>query len=258
MCRLIPVLLTLILMTGCVSTKTHEAALGELDATRQSLQSAQSELNQTREELAETERRVQGVQLELDDKERELLDLEVRRQDLKAELEVVRQVEAETARRNEIFTMFVARLQNMIDGGQLTVQIEGGRIVLKLPDDVLFNSGRARLNKSGREAVKQIAGALAEFSERRFQIEGHTDDKPISTARFPSNWELSSARALAVVHLLIDADVAPENLSAAGFGEFQPRADNDTADSRKLNRRIEIIMQPNLDVLSDEIPKVLQ
>ena len=72
----------------------------------------------------------------------------------------------------------------------------------------------------------------ANFSDRRFQIEGHTDNVPIKSARFPSNWELSTARALAVVHLLTDMGVTPENLSAAGFGEFRPRADNDTDEGK--------------------------
>ena len=88
------------------------------------------------------------------------------------------------------------------------------------------------------------------------RLYGHTDDVPIHTARFPSNWELSTSRALAVVHLLTDMGVTPENLSAAGFGEFRPRADNESDEGRKLNRRIEIVMLPNLDILSSELPKV--
>ena len=81
-------------------------------------------------------------------------------------------------------------------------------------------------------------------------MEGHTDDVPNSTEQFPSNWELSSARALSVVGLLIQAGVSPENLSGAGYGEFQPGATNDDAAGRRLNRRIEIVMLPNLDVIA--------
>jgi chemotaxis protein MotB len=144
----------------------------------------------------------------------------------------------------------------MIDGGQLTVSIDAGRIVINLPNNVLFNSGSASLNSEGQEAMAQIGGVLKNFSDRRFQVEGHSDNVPIKSARFPSNWELSTTRALAVVHLLTDMGVTPENLSAAGFGEFRPRADNDTDEGRKLNRRIEIVMLPNLDILSSELPKV--
>jgi chemotaxis protein MotB len=165
-------------------------------------------------------------------------------------------IENETKRRNQIYEKFVNRLKSMIDGGQLTVSIEQGRIVINLPNNVLFNSGSAKLNREGEEALTQIASVLSQFSDRRFQIEGHTDNKPIKSARFPSNWELSTTRALTVVHLLTDMDVVPENISAAGFGEFRPRADNETEESRQLNRRIEIIMLPNLDILSNELPKV--
>ena len=97
---------------------------------------------------------------------------------------------------------------------------------------------------------------LKQFSDRRFQIEGHSDNVPIKSARFPSNWELSTARALSVVHLLTEMGVTPENVSAAGFGEFRPRADNETEEGKQLNRRIEIVMLPNLDILSSELPKV--
>jgi len=144
----------------------------------------------------------------------------------------------------------------MIDGGQLTVSIEQGRIVINLPDNVLFKSGSANLNSEGKDALTKIAAVLSQFSDRRFQIEGHTDNRPINSARFPSNWELSTSRALTVVHLLTDMGVSSENISAAGFGEFHPRADNETEEGRQLNRRIEIIMLPNLDILSNELPKV--
>jgi len=95
-----------------------------------------------------------------------------------------------------------------------------------------------------------VASVLASFEDRSFQIEGHTDNVPISTSAFPSNWELSSARALSVVRLLIQGGVASERLSGAGYGEYQPVAPNDDPQSRRRNRRIEIVMLPNLDVIA--------
>ena len=145
----------------------------------------------------------------------------------------------------------------MIDGGQLTVSIEKGRIVINLPDNVLFATGRSNVNTEGQEALKQIATVLKEFSDRSFQVEGHTDNVPMKSARYPSNWELSTARALNVVHLMVQEGVDAKNISAAGFGEFQPRADNEEKEGRALNRRIEIIMLPNLEILSSELPKVI-
>ncbi len=283
--------LPLILLSACVSSGKYEAALSERDTMRQSLESAQDEINRNQQQIEKTEQELDDskmqnamAQEEIDRNQQqiknteqeletarmqvvtaqlELMKLEARKQDLQKELSesqaqmaTLRNIEAETKRRNEIYAQFVNRLKTMIDGGQLTVSIEQGRIVINLPNNVLFKSGSANLNPEGKEALTQIASVLDQFSDRRFQIEGHTDNKPIKSSRFPSNWELSTSRALTVVHLLTDMNVAPENISAAGFGEFRPRVDNETEEGRQLNRRIEIIMLPNLEILSSELPKV--
>ncbi len=285
-------ILQLLLLSACVSSGKHEAALAEMDSIRQSLGSAQEEINRNQQQIEKTEQELDAVkmqnalaqeeinrnqqQIEKTEQElesakmqvvsavEELMKLEARKQDLQEELSesqaqmtTLRNIENETKRRNQIYEKFVNRLKTMIDGGQLTVSIEQGRIVINLPNNVLFKSGSANLNPEGEEALIQIASVLSQFSDRRFQIEGHTDNKPIKSARFPSNWELSTSRALTVVHLLTDMDVDPENISAAGFGEFRPRADNEIEEGRQLNRRIEIIMLPNLDILSNELPKVI-
>jgi len=285
-------ILPLLLLSACVSSGKHEAALAEMDSIRQSLGSAQEEINRNQQQIKKTEQELDAAKMqnalaqeeisrnqqqikkteqELESAKmqvvsavEELMKLEARKQDLQEELSesqaqmtTLRNIENETKRRNQIYEKFVNRLKTMIDGGQLTVSIEQGRIVINLPNNVLFKSGSANLNPEGEEALTQIASVLSQFSDRRFQIEGHTDNKPIKSARFPSNWELSTSRALTVVHLLTDMDVDPENISAAGFGEFRPRADNEIEEGRQLNRRIEIIMLPNLDILSNELPKVI-
>jgi len=235
----------------------------ELDEARMKNALAEEEIARNQQQIKLTEQELESAKIQVSTIQDELVKLEARKQALQRSLSesqeqmaTLSHIEAETKRRNEIYAQFVARLQTMIDGGQLTVSIEQGRIVINLPNNVLFNSGSANLNAEGKEALGQIAAVLSQFSDRRFQIEGHTDNKPIKSARFPSNWELSTSRALTVVHLLTAMDVVPENISAAGFGEFRPRADNETEEGRQLNRRIEIIMLPNLDILSSELPKV--
>ena len=254
--RIVIISILALASAGCVSSRKHDAALQELSETRQSLADANSEIEQSHQRLTQ-------LRLQLDSAGKELFDLQVKRQDLQRalqesnlQLEMLREVEAETKKRNEIYAQFVARLENMIEAGQLSVTIKNGRIVIELPDKVLFDSGRAQLNAAGRQALTQVADILSQFEDRRFQVEGHTDDRPINSTIYPSNWELSAARALAVVHLLTQAGVIPSNLSAAGFGEYHPKADNTTTEGRQLNRRIEIVMLPNLDILSDEIPKL--
>ena len=261
--KYIVISLSLVLLSACVSSGKYEEAVAESDKMRNSLRDTQEELSASEAEIENIRSSLGNTQEELSVSNTELEKLRkslgITQDELsasKAEIAMLSQIEAETKRRNEIYAQFVRRLQSMIDGGQLTVSIDAGRIVINLPNNVLFNSGSASLNAEGQEALAQIGGVLKNFSDRRFQVEGHTDNVPIKSARFPSNWELSTTRALAVVHLLSDMGVTPENLSAAGFGEFRPRADNDTEEGRQLNRRIEIVMLPNLDILSSELPKV--
>jgi chemotaxis protein MotB len=241
---------------GCVSSRKYDEAVEELSQTRQSLDAANSEIE-------DADKRLMALRHQLDTASGELFDLHVKKQDLQQELkesnlqlELLRDLEAERKKRNEIYAQFVSRLQEMIDAGELSVTIKNGRIVIELPNNILFDSGRSQLNAVGKKAIAQVADTLSQFTERRFQVEGHTDDKPIKSARYPSNWELSSARALAVLHLLIEAGMDPSKVSAAGFGEFQPKGDNTTSKGRQLNRRIEIVMLPNLNILSDEIPNL--
>ena len=151
------IVLPLILSAACVSSGKYEAALAERDAMRQSLGSSQDKIATDKDELMKLEARKQYLQQELSDSQ--------------AQMATLRKIEAETKRRNEIYAQFVNRLKNMIDGGQLTVSIEQGRIVINLPNNVLFKSGRASLNPEGKEALAQIAMVLGHLSDRRFQIE---------------------------------------------------------------------------------------
>lgn len=171
--------------------------------------------------------------------------------DAERALEEARERQAAADARDAIYRQLKDRLQAMIDAGKLSVRIARGRMVIDLKQDILFASGESEVSDIGVETLRAVAAALAEFEDRQFQVEGHTDNVPIKTSRFPSNWELSTARAVAVVKLFIDAGMNPDNLSAAGFGEFQPRADNASDEGRALNRRIEVAMVPDLQLLPD-------
>jgi chemotaxis protein MotB len=164
--------------------------------------------------------------------------------------------QAEADARDAIYQRLRERLQAMIDSGKLNVRIVRGRMVIDLKQDILFPSGSAKLSEIGKETLGEVGDALAEFPDRQFQVEGHTDNVPIKTDRFPTNWELSTARAVSVVKLFSTRGLTPESLSAAGFGEFQPRADNGSPEGRSLNRRIEVVMLPDLQALPDLVEKL--
>jgi chemotaxis protein MotB len=166
--------------------------------------------------------------------------------DAKARLEELRKQKAAAEARAATFRNLVARLKSMIDAGQLKVVIRDGRMLIVLPNDVLFDSGKTNIKTDGQTALAQVAKVLATIPDRNFLVAGDTDDVPIHTARFPSNWELSTARAVEVTKFLIANGMRPQVLAAAGYGEFDPVVANDSPEHRAQNRRIEIVLQPNL------------
>jgi chemotaxis protein MotB len=156
--------------------------------------------------------------------------------------ELQRDRDATRARADQL-TKFVEQFRKLIDAGKLSVEVRHGRLVLVLPNDVLFDEGKVALKPDGVAALSEIAATLKTVKDRQFQVIGHTDSTPIKTAAFPSNWELSSTRALAVVKLLVEVGVAPSVLAATGRGEFEPIAPNGNAFTRAKNRRIEIVLE---------------
>jgi chemotaxis protein MotB len=147
------------------------------------------------------------------------------------------------------FQSLVQKLQAMISTGQLEVVIRQGRMLIVMPNDVLFDSGRTQIKPQGRTALAAVAGALATVRDRRFTVVGHTDDVPIHNARFRQNWDLSTARAVEVALFLIDSGLKPETLGAAGHGEHDPVVANDSEPHRARNRRVEVELEPNITEL---------
>jgi len=138
---------------------------------------------------------------------------------------------------------FFGRLREVL-GDRTDIRIEGDRFVFQ--SEVLFGSGQAVLNPEGEGQLQQLAEALVQIAadipddiEWILRVDGHTDERPISTARFPSNWELASARAISVVKFLVQSGIPPENLVAAGFGQFQPIDGRQDEIAYRRNRRIE-------------------
>lgn len=169
--------------------------------------------------------------------------------DAATRLEELRKQKAAAEARVQTFRNLVAKLRSMIDTGQLKVAIRGGRMLIALPNDILFDSGQTTVKPEGKTALSKVAQVLSTVGDRDFLVAGHTDNVPIRTALFPSNWELSTRRAVEVVHILIAQGMNPKLLAAAGYGEFDPVAANDSTEHRAQNRRIEIVLQPNLSDL---------
>lgn len=138
------------------------------------------------------------------------------------------------------------RAHGLVDAARFKLDARGLTVTI-VTDRVLFDLGSDALRPEGREVLDAMGGALAKLPNR-ITIEGHTDDRPISGGRFPSNWELSTARATSVLRYLVQAHaVSPAKLAASGYADQQPLAPNDTDPNRAGNRRVEILVQTTVD-----------
>jgi chemotaxis protein MotB len=176
-------------------------------------------------------------------------------EDAKQRLEELRKAQAATDARTALYKQLIQKFKKLTDAGQLRIELRDGRMILQLPNDVLFDSGQAAVKPDGQRALGQVGGVLKTLTGRKFQVAGHTDNVPIDRAKFASNWELSTARAVAVVRFLVSQGVPAEGLSAAGYGEFAPLVANDTNEHKAKNRRIEITLVPAMDELVN-LPEV--
>ena len=146
-----------------------------------------------------------------------------------------------TADLPQLSDMFQDRFADLIDDELVQVHSNELWLEVDLNSNVLFDSAEARPTRDARNIFARVAEILAQFNNP-VQVEGFTDNIPINTARYPSNWELSAARAAAAVKLLMDGGVKPERLSAVGYGEHQPIADNSTPEGRAANRRVVLMI----------------
>jgi chemotaxis protein MotB len=138
------------------------------------------------------------------------------------------------------YQSLASSLDQEIKAGRVQLTELQGKLTVRMAEKVLFPSGSATVSKEGQATLRAVAAGLKEVQGRIIRVEGHTDNVPIHSARFPSNWELSSARAIAVVRVMQAEGVDPALLGAAGYAEYQPIAANDSAEGRAQNRRIEI------------------
>jgi len=165
---------------------------------------------------------------------------------LKAEL---RRREQAAKSRLDSYQELIKELKPLIERKILHVEVVDGRASINMTSDVLFTPGSADLSEEGEKAVTQIARVLGKRSDRDFQVQGHTDSDPIGTEAFPSNWHLGAARAINVTRTMITAGMPKGRISAATFGPTKPVGKNDTAIGKAHNRRIEIVLQPDLSDL---------
>jgi len=208
------------------------------------IQALQAQNNELAERLRALGQTVEGLESERGDLQSSLVQTQ-------RALEELRERERQQAARLLVFRDMLSRFRAMIAAGRLRVRIVRNRMVIELSNNILFDSGRAELKPEGEAALGEIVGVLNSIADRQFQVAGHTDNIPMRSSRFASNWELSTNRAVTVARFMIEQGLGPERISAAGYAETQPVASNSTDEGRAQNRRIEIVLVPNLDELPD-------
>jgi chemotaxis protein MotB len=236
-----------------VSKSDYDAKVQEAAASKQEADTAKQQLAQLQQQVAAGDQQLAALKGSLGVAQAAAITDEQ-----KAALEEGKRAVQDAEERGKLLDDLQAKFKRMIDAGHLKVTTRHGRIVLQLHNDILFDTGESDLKPDGKAAVGEIAAALKGVGMKRFQVAGHTDSEPITTEtkkKFPTNWELSTARAIEVVKLLVQDGVEPGVLSAAGYGPYDPVASNGSADGQSKNRRIEITLVPNVAPLVASVAK---
>ncbi|MEO1032602.1 MAG: OmpA family protein [Bacteroidota bacterium] len=248
----------------------YDDAVKERDQLRSDYAAAKTNLDNLKASYDALEKNSSAEIAKNSKKNRELLaKLEAKEQALAAESERLENLKKELDNRSkrvaELESVIAAKDANMralkdaiskaltnFEGKGLTVEQRDGKVYVSMENKLLFKSGSWSVGTEGRKAVQQLGNVLAENPDIAILIEGHTDNVPYKgSSQLSGNWDLSTKRATAIVNILREnASINPENLTAAGRGEYAPVATNDTAAGKAKNRRIEVILTPKLDEIS--------
>lgn len=252
---------------GCGHSRAEwEQKVRENEELKRKLLTSETERRKAESDYADTLEAIESLRTELSERGHSISSMTA---SLEAQNKALHEYQERTAQLLEIQERFDAlrkKLQKWTKMG-LSVVVRDNRLVIQLPGDVLFDSGSDKLKEEGQSILLEIAGAIrtdADLASREFQVAGHTDSFVLSGGYFRDNWGLSAMRARSVLALL----TAPErdggggldetHWSAAGYGSTDPVAENDSAEGRARNRRVELVVQPdvtemiNLDALDTE------
>jgi chemotaxis protein MotB len=218
----------------------------DLEQQKAKLQGEIQDLTKQRDDL---QRAIESLKGSMSKSDREKAELIEKLAKMNKTLEDLQRAQEAAEKRAKAFRDLVAKFKAMVDAGKLQVEVRNGLMIVKLPDNILFDPGKTDLKKEGQEAIQQVTQILNGIEGRKFQVAGHTDNRPIRAGKFRDNWELSAQRALVVTDLMIKSGMDPRRLSAAGYADVLPVGTNDTEDGRKMNRRIEIVLVPNIEDL---------
>jgi len=222
-------LATVVIVGGCVSQGTYDKLEADKNQEIDALQKQRSGL----------QGQLQGLQSQKSSLEQQQADLS---RQIAALEQQKTQLLAASQQNQSQYDQLVRNLTEEVKKGELQVRQYKDMLTVDVAEQLFFDSGRADLKDTGKAVLKKVGEALKGYEDKVIRVVGHTDNVPIKTKVFPSNWELSVARATTVVRYLLETGIPPERMVASGRAEYQPVAENDSAEGRKKNRRIEITL----------------
>ena len=253
-------------LTACVTKGKYVELEGNLTATQEEVEAKNREiqdLEERREALeyqtAEMENQLREKKLTIDEMENQLQETKMVIEQMESQLKIkkmaIDDMEKQLQEKEGIIDEMASTrrnietsLQDQIASKQVKLEMLEGKLKITFIDKILFNSGSAKVNRAGQQTLSNLAHTLKQQPDQKIVVEGHTDDVKVGRSLrkvFPTNWELSTARATAVVrYLQEEAAIEPKRLSAVGYSFYKPVADNEDEEGRAQNRRIEIILVP--------------
>ncbi|MDX1667222.1 MAG: OmpA family protein [Saprospiraceae bacterium] len=281
-------LLSTLLMTltflSCVSQKKHVAEVAarkdclerekalqqqntvleeQLEAYRNQIAYKDGQIESLNKEVGRLDDRNQQLQMQLNriindatsQQERLEVALRMKAEDLAEKERLIDNLQSRLAARDQAMADILGRIESALGqytADELSIEMRDGKVYVALSDRLLFPSGSYQLDERGKQALGRLADATRRNPEVSIMVEGHTDSIPIKTACIRDNWDLSVLRATSVVRILTGQyEMMPQQFTAAGRSEFEPKASNETREGRSLNRRTEIIIEPHLEEIFD-------
>ena len=242
------IFLMAVLCSGClVSESKYLKKVSEADQLTQDVAALDTENKGLKSQITGLNGQVKNLSARNEDLSVKVAGLEADKGKLKESLTQATQKTQEVEKASNTYQELLKEMKGEIAQGQITIKELKGKLTMDVVDKILFDSGSPVVKKEGMAVLKRVVEILKTVKDKNIRVEGHTDNVPITSKlaiKYPTNWELSSARALTVAKYLQEQGIDPTILSATAFGEYQPVADNSTTEGRAKNRRIAIILLP--------------
>jgi len=237
--------LAVLLISGCVTKENYLKKVDENEAMQRQIANQSTRIDAQSKEIAELNNILKAKTDDLSKKISEQRDRIAQLESQNAALQKSKEEKVQEV--SKTYGEMLDKMKAEVAQGQVTITELKGKLTVNMVEAILFDSGRAEVKSGGLKVLEKVIDVLKDVKDKSIRVEGHTDNIRIKGAlaqKYPTNWELSAARAINVARFLQGKGIDPNLLSTAAFGEYKPIASNDTSEGRATNRRIEIVLVP--------------